>query len=329
MTQPTQKPSEAPNPYASPLDLRHMLDQDAPELTHVLPGLLAGTVGALVAPGGTGKTMFLLQTACAVATGRPLCDGLFDDVPPDCAMSPEPQRVVLVVAEEPPDVMWHRLRTARDALLGTRYPLLDRPALEDLLVQNLHVHALLGRPGATLINGDRDRTRALAQLTVSCKGASLVMLDPLRQFHQLDENDSAAMSAVIQGLQSLAATTGASVILAHHTNRASTNLGLGNTAGAARGSTALTDGVRWQLNLSPPAGDFARDNGIALGDQGQFLRVDFAKVNYLPPLAPRVLKRGAGGVLTLYRPDVSDATQAPRAPKRLATRAAPRARRPA
>lgn len=37
----------------------------------VLPGFLVGTVGALVAPGSTGKSMLALQLACAIASDCP------------------------------------------------------------------------------------------------------------------------------------------------------------------------------------------------------------------------------------------------------------------
>jgi len=324
----TDKPTGAHNPYAKPLDLRPMLTQSPPKLNHILPGLLAGTVGALVAPGGTGKTMLLLQTALAVATATPLCGGLFDDVPPECARPITPLKVVFVTAEEPEEVIWHRLHAAMRQLLPSTHPLLDKNAAEellDMLARNLHVYAMLGKPGTTLFDGDHARTLALQQLTEACDGAGLVLLDPLRQFHRGDENDSGAVTAVVQGLQALAARTGASVVVAHHTNRVSTNMGTGDTAGAARGSTALTDGVRWQLNLSRVSKEVAREHGINAGDEGRFVRVDFAKVNYLPPLPSRILKRGAGGALSVYALDTVRRSENSRAPRGSFARSAGRA----
>ncbi|QDJ39774.1 AAA family ATPase [Bordetella hinzii] len=55
------------------IDLRAAFDNEPPLLDFVWPGFLAGTVGALVAPGATGKSFWALEAAmsiaCAVAGG--------------------------------------------------------------------------------------------------------------------------------------------------------------------------------------------------------------------------------------------------------------------
>ena len=76
-------------------------------------------------------------------------------------------------------------------------------------------------------------------------------------------------------------------------------MGQSDTAGAARGSTALTDGVRWQLNLSRPTRESAKYHGIPDDERGRFVLADIAKANYLPPQHTEVLERLAGGVLTV------------------------------
>ena len=55
-----------PNPFLKPLDIRQALTTPPPPPDHVLPGLLAGTVGMLAGPGGIGKTMLELQLASAL-----------------------------------------------------------------------------------------------------------------------------------------------------------------------------------------------------------------------------------------------------------------------
>ncbi len=42
----------------------------------ILPGLRAGQVGVVAAPGGTGKSFFLMQLALSVATGYELITGI-------------------------------------------------------------------------------------------------------------------------------------------------------------------------------------------------------------------------------------------------------------
>ena len=296
------------NYFGSALDLRKVLSTSPPPLAHVLPGLLEATVGMVAATGGTGKTTFFLQLGMAAALGGPLCGGLFDDVSPDCARPTEPGRVVFVAAEESANLMAHRLHAAAADAFSSDYPLLDlteRMAMLDLLAANLRVFPMLGKPRTLLIDEEHEPTEAFLQLEEACKGASLVLLDPIRQFHRGDENDSWNMTAVVQTLQRLASRTGAAVLLAHHTNRASTNMGTAETAGAARGSTALTDGVRWQLNLSRPGRAFCDAYGLRAGEESGYVRADISKANYLAPCRPVLLQRMHGGALRLVRPLVA------------------------
>ncbi len=89
-----------PNPFARPLDIRRTLTTPPPVLEQVLPGLLAGTVAVCAGPGGMGKTTFLLQLCCALATGGSPCGGLFKDSAPEGAGARTPGKVVFVCAEE-------------------------------------------------------------------------------------------------------------------------------------------------------------------------------------------------------------------------------------
>ena len=45
------------------LDIMAAFTNEPPELDFIWPGFLAGTVGALVAPGATGKSFFALEAA--------------------------------------------------------------------------------------------------------------------------------------------------------------------------------------------------------------------------------------------------------------------------
>lgn len=289
-----------PNPFGRRLDIRHMLSTSPPPQDHVLPGLLAGTVGMLAGPGGVGKTMFELQLALAVACGGSICGGLFENEEVGPPVTRKPGRVVMVAAEESAVLVWHRLHAIVATLLRHRKLLgieATADGLLDLWAENLHLYPLAGVASVTLLDRELETTESFKQLSAVCEGARLVILDPIRQFHHGDENDSGAMTALVQACQTIAVRTKAAVVFAHHVNRSSTQMGLGDTAGAARGSTALTDGVRWQLNLSEPSKEVARSRGIGVDERKGFVMVDIAKANYLPPQRSEMLQRLPGGVL--------------------------------
>ncbi len=56
------------------LDLMAAFTDSPPPIDYVLPNMVAGTVGALVSPGGAGKSMLILQLAAQVAGGPDLLE---------------------------------------------------------------------------------------------------------------------------------------------------------------------------------------------------------------------------------------------------------------
>jgi len=54
----------------NPLSFLHASSTEPPSLDFILPGFIPGTVAGLVSPGGTGKSFFALELACAVAGGE-------------------------------------------------------------------------------------------------------------------------------------------------------------------------------------------------------------------------------------------------------------------
>jgi len=259
------------------LDLAWALSAVLPPLNFVLPGLLPGTFGLLVAMGATGKTQLALDIAVSVALGRPVAEGLFPAGPPG--------KVVFMAGEESDRLLAERIRSL------LRLDEQGDPNLHDNLV-------LLPMAGeaCTLLSDGRS-TGLYDELLAISKGARLVLIDPLRRMHSGDENNSADMTLFVVAMEQLAKATGAAVVGLHHANRAST----ADTASqhAARGSSALVDGARWQLNLSRLDEKTADQHMISDDERALYVALDFAKTNYLPP-APRCwLKRGPGGRFSL------------------------------
>lgn len=275
------------------LDVLKLLATPPAEPDFVLPGLPVGAVGSVVAPGGTGKTMLLLQLAMELALGRPRIARALGTV------SATPSQVVLVAAEEGVDEIHRRLHhIAAHCIVpppdGGPLPPDDPQRLQ--LQHNLHLYPLAGAARLLL---DGEANDSLPLLRQAAQGARLVVLDPLRQFHGGDENDSAVMTHVVQQCQAIAVRERCAVLVVHHTNKQAAATGQGDKAEASRGSGALTDAVRWQLNLSTLDAALARSFGIPADLIRQHIRMDLAKANYIGPGQPAVLRRQAGGVLAL------------------------------
>src|SRR5690625_7727016 len=95
------------------LDLMAAFTELPPPIDSVLPNMVAGTVGALVSPGGAGKSMLALQLAAQIAGGPDFLE--IGEFPTG--------QVAYLPAEDPPPAINHRLH-ALGAHLSTpdRHP---------------------------------------------------------------------------------------------------------------------------------------------------------------------------------------------------------------
>jgi hypothetical protein len=196
----------------------------------------------------------------------------------------------MFLAEETAVIMHHRLHGATQQLkedMVSGSPEILKILLEDLSSQ-MSIYPLGGQGG--IVNFS-DASKEYPALLGLCMDARLVIVDPLRRFHEGDENDSGAMTAIITSFQRFAHETGAAVLIAHHANRVSMTSGGGEQAYASRGSTALTDGVRWQANLSPVSASLASELGIDKSELRHFVRLDLPKTNYIRTLDTVVLRK--------------------------------------
>lgn len=97
---------EAPVQVPLRIDIASAFAKEPAPLDFVLPGMLAGTVGALVSPGGAGKSMMALQLATLIASGADLIG---------FGTKYSTGNVVILAAEDPPIALQHRLHA-----LGTK-----------------------------------------------------------------------------------------------------------------------------------------------------------------------------------------------------------------
>jgi hypothetical protein len=78
------------------LSIEYCISTSPRPLDFVIPGLVAGTVGSIVAPGATGKSWFALQIAASVAGADTL------------SLNPPTGRVLYIASEDPRDVLHAR-----------------------------------------------------------------------------------------------------------------------------------------------------------------------------------------------------------------------------
>lgn len=79
---------------------------------------------------------------------------------------------------------------------------------------------------------------------------AMVIIDPLRDFHDLDENDSGSMVKVLKPLRNWAAAEGAALVVVHHSKKPQGPGGEGRTANDLRGSSAIFGAADGLLLLS-------------------------------------------------------------------------------
>jgi len=259
------------------LDLRHAVEQAPEPLDFVLPGFKSGTVGALVSPGATGKTMLALQAAVTVSGGPDMLD--FASM--DAAWRRTAGRVVFLTGEDPADVLNGRFHA-----IGQRL----NPTERETMFENLSVAPLVGcGPDVMTL----EWRRWIAGVT---RNVRMVVIDTLRRFHQLDENDGGHMAGLLAYMEQLCRENSTTVLFLHHTSKAGALNG-GDAQQASRGSSVLTDNARFQANLVGMTPEQAKQFDVDESCRRNFVRLSFPKINYSAPIPDQWFRRHNGGLL--------------------------------
>lgn len=260
------------------LDVAGALEHEPAPLDFVLPGYVSGSVGSIVAAGATGKTMLALQIAVHVSGGEDTLalEGV-------AGWKPTSGRVLYLSGEDPADVIAGRIHA-----IGTYMPDADARART---AENLRIAPLVGY-GARI-----DQGIWRAWIEKEATDARLVVIDTLRRFHGQDENDGGAMAELLAHLEHICRASRASIVFLHHVSKASALNGGAGEQQASRGSSVLTDNVRWQSNLATMSEKEAKAAGVPDDVRRRFVRLGFPKMNYGPPVADLWFQRERGGVL--------------------------------
>ncbi|MBX9744353.1 MAG: helicase RepA family protein [Chlamydiales bacterium] len=236
-------------------DLNFFLD-DAPETPRLInyldgdipkPLIRKGIVGMLVGAGGVGKTHALAQLAISIATGNSWL-GKFP--------IERPGYVFMGLGENADEDIHRLLRKIAKSLFknSESSTFFEKDPLQEAS-KRMAVMSVTGADATFVHQGNPTPffESFLNQLKAREpeEGWSCIILDPISRFLGADaETDNAAATRFISLLEkiTLELKGNPTVLFGHHMNKS----GIGSKStdqGAARGSSAITDGVRWQANL--------------------------------------------------------------------------------
>ena len=250
--------------------------------------VLLGKVGMLAGAGGSAKTTALCSLAMSVATGRLWLEKFHVT---------DPGNVLLILGEEDCDEIVRRLQTVARSLQLSE---------EDAVLAYTRIHVLPAYASDVRLvdemGGKSEVFDNLRQyLESSDREWKLIALDPASRFMSSSaEVDAASATRFVEALESLTQVRGGPcVLVAHHVSKGSMRAN-DKDQGAARGSSALVDGMRWMALLDKPKFDDAiiTDPRTADIPPGGIVRLTVQKSNYTRGLEHELYFRlGEGGIL--------------------------------
>lgn len=239
-------------------------EADIPVRPWLVPGaLLAGYTHMLAAPGGSGKSLFTLQFAIAIATGMQW--GGF---------KPRRQYKSLIINVED-DIDEQRRRLAAAARVMNVEPRQLRG----------WIYLVDGSQGVVVAGHDPDK-RSLVMTPVAVKlrqyieqnRIDVLWADPFAETFEGDENDNSEVKWAMKiWRDEIARPTRSAVYLVHHTTKYAQN-GAGD-ANVIRGAGAIVNSTRISATLMPMTTDEATAIGIEQAERHLYVRYDDAKAN--------------------------------------------------
>ncbi|MDA8191563.1 MAG: AAA family ATPase [Gammaproteobacteria bacterium] len=200
-----------------------------------------GVYGMIIGPDGVRKSWLALQIAIGKAGGREIAGGLWP--------APKPGRVVFFTGEDSPNAVWRRIKLITQNEADPSW-IADLEESGQLTIVPLNA----GSHGLTLICPGEETQFAqhsdVQTLIEVCKGAALIIVDPLADVVDASENDDVAARLLVQTLRSISRETGAALLIVHHQNKAAMTDGSKSNQ-TARGSSKIPAGCRWSVTLQP------------------------------------------------------------------------------
>jgi hypothetical protein len=221
-------------------------------------------VSGLIAPGAGAKTSLRITQALSLASGRPLTG---EHVFVRC-------RVLFICLEDGMTELRRRVRAAMIHQSVTReevkgYLFLTTPTRIKIAQRNPKTSGVE--------EGALDRA---VRAFVDEKEIDLVIIDPIKKAHSVEENNNDDMDAVVTIMARLAIEKNIAVDVLSHERKGTGEAG---DANRARGASSLKDGGRLMYTSTWMTEDEGKAFNLTGEDRRLLFRVDSAKVNLAPP----------------------------------------------
>lgn len=237
---------------------------DIPVRPWIVPGvMLSGYTHMLVAPGGSGKSLFTLQMAIALATGEQ-----WGEWQPRKAC-----KTLLINVEDDLHEQRRRLAAARHVM---------QPDMTKLVGM---IHLAADPESIIIARADPNRKAVIATPIVAAlrdyikaHKIDVLVVDPFAETFEGDENSNSEIKWAMRiWRDEIAKPTGCAVYLVHHTTKGAAN-GAGD-ADIIRGAGAIVNSTRISATLMPMTEAEAENAGINPHERHLYVRYDDAKAN--------------------------------------------------
>ncbi len=208
-----------------------------------------GIVAMLVGAGGSGKSHLLSQLTLAIATGIPFLNNFIYHKKGNVFIGlgeNQYEDIHRLLYKSAKNLRNQNTETSKELLLEAR--------------KRIAVFSFCGQQAAFIVDKKPSLYfRRLKWQLINSEpkdGWDLIILDPISRLLGADaEIDNSSATQFIALLEELTIDLSGNptVLFAHHVNKTAIREKSDQTQSAARGSSALTDGVRWQANLTQQA----------------------------------------------------------------------------
>ncbi|MCK5133524.1 MAG: AAA family ATPase [Candidatus Sabulitectum sp.] len=263
---------ELPAPEVEPLDLGATFGnardlQSIPPRPWLIPRLLMRrAITLLPAAGSSGKSTLALVLAAHLAVGKSM--GKY--------VVKAPTKTVIYNAEDDLDEQSRRLYAVCQAYKFD-YP---KVRAQVMLLTNDHVALNLAFVTQRQTVANEPHVKALIHLA-SDPEVGLLILDPLVEVHDCDEQGNSEMRFVMATLRRIAREANVAMLVPHHISKPSGGGGVSRAGSpdVARGAGAIVNSARIVVTLFTATDKDREEFGIPEEAKGSYVRLDDAKLN--------------------------------------------------